>query len=177
MAGKVFVDQIPPEGGRTYQLEQQGVSNQYKITDVTQYEQEGTPWTAEDANYVYEKAEGAFPSGLPGSLMSVTPADPTYVKNVTGGYAKIGNLVFVSVSGQTAREISGGSIIVATDFPAPATALVQGTGFKAMALPAYGLHCSGGVVTAAGELAITRAPGEAYPADEDFFITGFYYAD
>ena len=177
MASKVFVDQIPPEGGRTYQLEQQGVSNQYKITDVTQYEQEGTPWTAEDANYVYEKAEGAFPSGLPDSLMSVTPANPTYVKNVTGGYVKIGHLVFVSISGQTAQIITGGSITVATGLPTPAASLVQGTGFKAMPLPAYGLHCSGSCVTTDGVLAISRAPGENYPADEDFFVTGFYYAD
>ena len=120
---------------------------------------------------------GVLGTGLPSSLTPATPADQTFVKNVTGGYAKIGNLVYVSVSGQTARAISGGSISVATGLPAPAAALTQGTGFKLMALPAYGLHCSGGGVTADGQLAITRAPGETYPANEDFFITGFYYTD
>lgn len=86
MASKTFVDQIPPAGGRIYQLEQQGVSNQYKITDVTQYEQEGTPWTAADANHVYEMAEGsAFesvvitPGSGYGSNLSRVSASDVYV--------------------------------------------------------------------------------------------------
>ena len=120
---------------------------------------------------------GALSSAAPAALSPVTPADATYVKNVTGGYAKLGQIVFVSVAGQTAQAIGGGSISVASGLPAPAAALMQGAGFKTVPLPAYGLHCSGGGISAGGSLAITRAPGETYPAGEDFFISGFYYAE
>lgn len=120
---------------------------------------------------------GALSSAAPAALSPVTPADAAYVKNVTGGYAKLGQIVFVSVAGQTAQAIGGGSISVASGLPAPAAALMQGAGFKTVPLPAYGLHCSGGGISAGGSLAITRAPGETYPAGEDFFISGFYYAE
>lgn len=119
----------------------------------------------------------ALPTAIPGPLSSITPGSSTYVKNVTGGYVKIGNIVYISIAGQTATSISGGSITVASGLPAPAASLIQGTGFQAVPVPAYGLHCSGGCVSSAGEVAISRAPGETYPSDEDFFISGFYYTD
>lgn len=53
---KVFVDQIPPEGGRKYSISAipDGKSN---ITDVTEYIQVGTQWGAADANQAMRKED------------------------------------------------------------------------------------------------------------------------
>lgn len=53
---EIFYDQIPPETGRKYSItaNPDGTSS---ITDVTQYIQEGTPWSAADANAMMAKAE------------------------------------------------------------------------------------------------------------------------
>ena len=48
MAVKHYVDDIPPSTGRVYQIETDG--NTSKITDVTNYQQEGTPFGANDVN-------------------------------------------------------------------------------------------------------------------------------
>ena len=56
---KVFQDQIPPAGGRKYQISanSDGSSN---ITDITQYQQDGTPLTAEFLNGLQD---GTYPVG------------------------------------------------------------------------------------------------------------------
>lgn len=56
---KVFQDQIPPAGGRKYQISANadGSSN---ITDITQYQQDGTPLTAEFLNGLQD---GTYPVG------------------------------------------------------------------------------------------------------------------
>lgn len=46
---KTFINQIPPEGGRKYSITANGDGTSV-IKDVTQYIEEGTPWSAEDAN-------------------------------------------------------------------------------------------------------------------------------
>lgn len=48
MAVKHYVDDIPPSTGRVYQIETDG--NTSKITDVTDYQQNGTPFGANDVN-------------------------------------------------------------------------------------------------------------------------------
>jgi hypothetical protein len=56
---KVFQDQIPPSGGRKYQISanSDGSSN---ITDITKYQQDGTPLTAEFLNGLQD---GTYPVG------------------------------------------------------------------------------------------------------------------
>lgn len=55
---------VPPEGGRRYQITQEpdGTS---KITDVTQYEQEGDTFGAEDMNATNTAVNGAYALGTP----------------------------------------------------------------------------------------------------------------
>lgn len=60
MATKTFYDQIPPADGRKYSI-QANPDGTSSITDITDYQQQGTPWSAEDANHVYELSEGAMP--------------------------------------------------------------------------------------------------------------------
>lgn len=48
MAVKHYVDEIPPSTGRVYQIETDGSSS--KITDITNYQQAGTPFGANDVN-------------------------------------------------------------------------------------------------------------------------------
>lgn len=48
MAVKHYVDEIPPSTGRSYLIETDG--NTSKITDVTEYQQVGTPFSANDVN-------------------------------------------------------------------------------------------------------------------------------
>ena len=48
MAVKHYVDDIPPSTGRSYLIETDG--NVSKITDVTEYQQVGTPFSANDVN-------------------------------------------------------------------------------------------------------------------------------
>ena len=48
MAVKHFVDEIPPSGGRVYQIVTDGSTS--KITDVTNYQQVGTGFGANDVN-------------------------------------------------------------------------------------------------------------------------------
>lgn len=56
---KVFKDQIPPDGGRKYRItaNPDGTSS---IEDVTEYQQEGTPFGAKEATELYD---GIVPSG------------------------------------------------------------------------------------------------------------------
>lgn len=53
---KTFVDQIPPVTGRKYNIISNGDGTS-SITDVTVYEQEGTPWGASDANQSLRKED------------------------------------------------------------------------------------------------------------------------
>jgi hypothetical protein len=48
LAVKHFVDEIPPSGGRTYQIVTNGTTS--TITDITQYQQEGTGFGSADVN-------------------------------------------------------------------------------------------------------------------------------
>lgn len=48
MAVKHYVDEIPPAGGRTYQIVTSG--NTSKIHDITEYEQDGTSFGSADVN-------------------------------------------------------------------------------------------------------------------------------
>jgi hypothetical protein len=48
LAVKHYVDDIPPSTGRVYQIETDG--NTSKITDVTEYQQVGTSFSANDVN-------------------------------------------------------------------------------------------------------------------------------
>lgn len=120
---------------------------------------------------------GAMPTQLTGDITPITAGSAQYVKNIQGGYLQIGKLVFVSVAGQTVQQISGGSISVGSGLPTPNIKYTFGTDYKVVPISAYGLHCTGGCVSDIGVLAISKAPGEAYPANEDFFISGFYYTN
>jgi hypothetical protein len=53
---KTFVDQIPPASGRKYTIVA-GTDGTVQINDVTVYEQEGTPWGAEDANQAMQAVD------------------------------------------------------------------------------------------------------------------------
>lgn len=50
MAVKHYVDEIPPASGRVYAITSDGETS--TITDVTQYEQEGSGFGAADVNAV-----------------------------------------------------------------------------------------------------------------------------
>lgn len=59
---KIFVDQIPPAGGRKYTIVA-GTDGTVQINDVTVYEQEGTPWGAADATAAMKAVDDVAAAG------------------------------------------------------------------------------------------------------------------
>lgn len=75
---KVFYDQIPPETGRKYSI-MANPDNTSSIVDVTQYVQEGTAWSAADANEAMRKEDYA-PLRFTNTVVNTSSwnADATY---------------------------------------------------------------------------------------------------
>lgn len=112
---KTFYDQIPPPEGRKYSItaNPDGTSS---ITDVTQYIQEGTPWSAVDANEAYSKANASKEYTATLTAVAWTGTGPyTQTVTVTGLAAGAKGTVGLSDSAtQAQREAARDAILSKT---------------------------------------------------------------
>lgn len=161
-----YKDFIPPIEGIKYKITA-NADGSSSVDDITQYEQLGDNWAAADANAV-TGAVNTLSDMFNVTLSGLTPVSAgdgyTYMG---GGYARFGNLVYVSVYMQRAESGTGTLVNVATGLPLPSII----TPLSATA----GLVPVTAVVSDTGGLNAYLGSG-TIPANSNIRFSGFYLA-
>lgn len=107
MAVKHYVDEIPPSTGRSYLIETDG--NTSKITDVTEYLQVGTPFSANDVNCTCVLECNYIKSGI-GHRLWTDNLDSENIKFFATDDFKSGDKIYFNDVEVTAQTTDGHSL-------------------------------------------------------------------